>query len=423
MQLNDYLIGVVAAQVGNVDIQACKAQAVAARTAAYPYYSKDKVISDSSSSLQAFSASRLETAKDKYPNAIIAVKDTDGELIAYNGSVITTCSYCHSNGGHQLSSKEVWGGQRAWLINQIDPWDKQKKSGHGVGMSQMGAKRAASLGKGYKEILAFYYHGTTITKQKEEEQMATKVMARDFVDAAQKIHKSYKVTYKNGMSGQKVGESYLCDCRGYVIWTLRSLGVSMTSTGTNWMIRNQMTNVFSVTNQSQLKPGMVVFKHYEKGNPKWNLPAKYRLGGTAYNKTFDQKDVYHVGIVVQTTPSLIIRHCSGGGIRTDTKLGAWDYAGYVQWVSPDNITPQPTPVKPEPTPIDPEVKDDDTGIVIANKVNLRKAPTKSAARVEYMNKDDEVIVLKSSTGTSGWYYVKYGSKCGYVMSQFIKKKG
>ncbi|WP_078409936.1 SpoIID/LytB domain-containing protein [Priestia abyssalis] len=39
--------------------------------------------------------------------------------------------------------------------------------GHGVGMSQYGAKKAAELGKKYKDILAFYYEGTSLVKEYE----------------------------------------------------------------------------------------------------------------------------------------------------------------------------------------------------------------------------------------------------------------
>lgn len=40
--------------------------------------------------------------------------------------------------------------------------------GHGVGMSQNGAKKQADLGKNYKEILQYYYPDTEILKQKAE---------------------------------------------------------------------------------------------------------------------------------------------------------------------------------------------------------------------------------------------------------------
>ncbi len=162
--LEDYVAGVVASEIGNAHIEACRAQAIAARTFAHPYYSKGKTITDASSTHQAFRAPRVTSGL--YPNAVQAALDTAGMLLTYNGKVLSTCSYSASNGGRTVSSAERWGGVRPWLIAQDDPWDsaasKGKKDGHGVGMSQVGAKYAASIGKTFREILAFYYPGTSI---------------------------------------------------------------------------------------------------------------------------------------------------------------------------------------------------------------------------------------------------------------------
>ena len=50
------------------------------------------------------------------------------------------------------------------MVAQDDPWDDStKRTGHGVGMSQRGAKAMAQAGKNYREILAFYYPGTEIS--------------------------------------------------------------------------------------------------------------------------------------------------------------------------------------------------------------------------------------------------------------------
>lgn len=162
--LEDYVAGVVASEIGNAHIEACRAQAIAARTFAHPYYSKGKTITDASSSHQAFRA--LRVVSGLYPNAVQAASDTAGMLLTYEGKVLSTCSYSASNGGRTVSSEERWGGVRPWLIAQDDPWDyaasNGKKNGHGVGMSQVGMKYAASIGKTFREILAFYYPGTSI---------------------------------------------------------------------------------------------------------------------------------------------------------------------------------------------------------------------------------------------------------------------
>ena len=161
--LEDYVAGVVASEIGNSAVEACKAQAVAARTFVYPYCQKDKAVSDSSAVAQAFRAPRMD--RMLYPNARAGTEATAGQVLFYNGKVISTCSYSACNGGHTVSSEERWGGKRAWLISQPDPWDAttgKKKNGHGVGMSQVGIKYAASIGVAYADMLAFYYPGTAL---------------------------------------------------------------------------------------------------------------------------------------------------------------------------------------------------------------------------------------------------------------------
>lgn len=403
ISLEAYVAGVVASEIGNANIEACKAMAVAARTNAYPYYSKDKAISDSSSAVQAFRAERVFTTE--YMNAGIAALQTEGQLLTYNGAVCQPCSFSSNNGGRTTSSESRWGGYRAWLIEQDDPWDHEKKTGHGVGMSQAGAKYAASIGKTYEEILSFYYPNTTL-KKGDETPMA-KVSAKQFVETAEKIYKTHKVTYQNGMCGTYSGGTWLCDCRGYIIWTLRTLGLNVSSTGTNWMIRKQMTEVHQIKNVNELHVGQVVFKSKTDTS---NMPDRYRKGRADYSSYIGEIDVYHIGIVLQTSPSLIIRHCTSGGIKTDTVLGKWNWAGWIQWVEPEVLLPVDNRNEREVA--------NDHMIVIGNgRLNMRKGPAKTYDRVVYLNPGDVVVVLDQPNDS--WCHVQFGKYTGYVNRDFL----
>lgn len=176
INIEEYLRGVVPAEIGNASIEACRAQAVAARTFAFIKHKKGSKITDKSSSDQAF---RISKATASYPNALKAIEDTKGQILYYNNQLITTCPYSNSNGGRIKSSKEVWGGERAWLVSKPDPYDRGSGNGHGVGMSQCGAKEMASQGFNYKQILEFYYPGTNIVESyggyKEPEPEVVKV--------------------------------------------------------------------------------------------------------------------------------------------------------------------------------------------------------------------------------------------------------
>ena len=160
VELEDYIKCVVASEIGNAAIEACKAQAVASRTFAVSRgVLEGKVISDSASKAQAFRAER-----NNYSNCNAAVDATAGQVLTYGGNYASTY-FSHSNGGRTYSCEEVWGSKRNYLVARKDPWTQatgQKKNGHGIGLSQVGAKYAAEHGIGYREILSFYYPKTTL---------------------------------------------------------------------------------------------------------------------------------------------------------------------------------------------------------------------------------------------------------------------
>lgn len=164
VELEDYVKCVVASEIGNASLEACKAQAIASRTFAVSRgVLEGKAISDSASTAQAYIA-----ARDYYGTCNKAAKETAGEILTYDGKYCTTY-FSHSNGGRTYSCKEVWGSDCAYLIARTDNWTKlsgEKKNGHGIGLSQVGAKYAGAHGVGYKEILSFYYPNTKLTQIK-----------------------------------------------------------------------------------------------------------------------------------------------------------------------------------------------------------------------------------------------------------------
>ena len=155
----EYVATVVSCEIGNAPKEACKAQAIAARTYAMKWTANNKPISDLSTKAQAYRASCL-----KYQNAIDAATETAGTIITYNDKPINAV-YSSSNGGQTVSCEERWGNYLPYLISQKDPWNKAEgspRNGHGVGMSQKGAIYAAKLGIPYEKILAFYYPNTVL---------------------------------------------------------------------------------------------------------------------------------------------------------------------------------------------------------------------------------------------------------------------
>lgn len=182
LDFEEYIAAVVASEIGNANLEACKAQAVAARTYAMRY--RDTYITDDSSVHQAYRASRYD--RMKYPNAAQAVQETRGEILKYNGQLAYTV-FSASNGGTTVSAKTRWGKDYPYLIEQPDPWDHGQKTGHGVGLSQRGAIYAGLNGIGYEEILQFYYPSTTLCLIETEAPKILKELYNDLKEYKEKI--------------------------------------------------------------------------------------------------------------------------------------------------------------------------------------------------------------------------------------------
>ena len=251
IDLEEYIRGVVPSEVGNAPLEACKAQAVAARSFALYRYKKSGQITDKSSTDQAFRASRLN---GNYPNAYQAIEETKDEVLYYNNQLI--CAYySSSNGGRIKSSEERWGGIRPYLVSKDDPYDNGNGKGHGVGMSQLGAKTMAAQGFSYKDILNFYYPGTEIrkeygmTKPNLVVQYAKSKVGCGYVWGAsgqvlteeilRSLHNAHPTHVDMNICRKWIGKQVF-DCASFVKYAMRQGGVSLASgassawTKTDW---------------------------------------------------------------------------------------------------------------------------------------------------------------------------------------------
>lgn len=143
--------------------EAKKAQAIAARTYIAAHAASGNVIDDTTK-YQAFKYKPLSAI----PGSREACLATAGQVLVCEGKLITAW-YSNSNGGRTKRSDEAWSGYRPWTVAKDDPWDVagrkkwgEVKASHSVGMSQIGAAYAASVGENYIDILRFYYIRTSI---------------------------------------------------------------------------------------------------------------------------------------------------------------------------------------------------------------------------------------------------------------------
>ena len=401
-----YVAGVVASEVGNSALEVCKAQAVASRTFAV---SKGvlggKTISDASSTDQAYRASRVNSGL--YQNAENGTKQTAGQILTYNGKPINAV-YSASNGGRTVSSQERWGGVRPYLIAKDDPWDDSaKRTGHGVGMSQRGAKAMAAAGKDYREILAFYYPGTALTAIEEKGDDQKMVTAKQFIEQV-KIPLNEGWGYIYGTWGSlwtkekqqaatremtiKYGPRWIgkmvTDCSGLVRWALKQLGVDVvhhaTYLYTDWCrVKGQLQNGRRTDGQP-LKPGSLVF-----------------LKGA-------EAKIHHVGVYVGDGIVVEAKGTQAGVITSG--LEKWDHWGELKVVDYTNgeiVLPSDAEAK---AAVRAEVTNP------GKWLNLRARPDSDSQRIATIDPGTIVDIL---TADQGWYQIRTGGRIGWVDGKYL----
>lgn len=140
-----------------------------------------------------------------------------------------------------------------------------------------------------------------------------------FLDGIRKNAQRIK-HYQTGASG----ENGNCDCVGLIIGALQLCGQKYTGIhGSNYFAR-YCTDNLRTTEGDTLTVGDLVYKALEPGQEHYNLPDRY-------SKSPDQRDYYHIGVVMSVQP-LCVWHCSTGGMNYDKKLGRWAYHGWCKTI-------------------------------------------------------------------------------------------
>ncbi len=100
------------------------------------------------------------------PRVAQFAQETAGEMVTYDGSVVTTPYFTHTNGSTKTWKNYNGKNDRPWLVSVKCIYDKYKKMyGHGVGMSTHDAlMRATKDDWVYVQLLKYYYSGTEVEK-------------------------------------------------------------------------------------------------------------------------------------------------------------------------------------------------------------------------------------------------------------------
>lgn len=136
INLEKYLIGVLAGEMPvNYELEALKAQAVAARTYTLKHLQKNKqefdLVDTVDNQVYLDDNYLKETWKNNYEKNIKkikqAIKETEGEYLTYNGEIIEAFFFSTSSGNTE-NCKDVFGTDLPYLVSVSSTWDESSPS-------------------------------------------------------------------------------------------------------------------------------------------------------------------------------------------------------------------------------------------------------------------------------------------------------
>lgn len=408
LNLEDYISGCVAQEIGNAHIEACKAQAIAARTNCQPYIKDDKTASDQSSSFQAFQASKMNNPN--YQNPRDAAQNTKSIVLTYKGKIALPASFSTNNGGQIVSSTERWGGTRAWLISKVDPYDSGTKTGHGVGMSQRGAKKMAKLGFSYQEILQFYFPGTELAYLKEDgsvEPMATKADrlkewalskegcgyvwgATGYVLTQSRLN-SLKEQYPDNVNEDIVKKwigKEVYDCAQFTRYAAKQVGITLVSGASSQWKKTDWEDKGTI---NTLPVNKICFLYRESPNA---------------------NPMQHTGIYLGDGTVMDARGSKSGVLHTDFTSYAWTH-----WAMPKGLYDNYE--KEEPEEVLPVIYQAVVTASSGTTVRMRASASSSATVLKAIKLGEKVDVIEEVDDT--WSKIIYGGTTGFMMKKFLTK--
>lgn len=211
------------------------------------------------------------------------------------------------------------------------------------------------------------------------------------------------------------GEDDTCDCIGLIIGALSRAGERWPGLhGSNWAARNAMKALLPVSSASELCLGDLTYKARKPGANRYALPERYKDDP-------DRNDYYHVGVVTRIRP-LEITHCtSPGGMKRDTRLGAWCYRGSLKAV---DAIGEPADDPDEPTPSPERMEQTKVYVVTpdGNPLKIRAKPSRKCRLWWKVENGAEGELLGTKAGAQGWARVKFGGVTGWAMTAYLEER-
>jgi len=330
--------------------------------------------------------------------------------------------------------------------------------GHGVGLSQWGAKNRADAGQEYNEILAFYYDGTTLTKEYTERPQSVVQPSPEPIDQAEvpttapivietppadttapqisAVNVNVDNAKSKAVISFKTNEKakisvYIKDSTGKILTYLSQDALTEpgtinkeynTSTLANGKYYAGIIAIDGSNNRASTLPSFEVKKIVpvkDTTAPKISS-VKTSINNTT-NKaslTFNTNETSKLTVYIKDSKGKILTYLKkdaltkAGAIKLDYSTNSYANGKYTVAI----LTVDTSNNKSSATASF-EVKKVKTGKVLVSLLHVRTSASSKAKIIGTIKKSQTVTILSSSRG---WYRISYGKLTGYVPQTAVK---
>ncbi|MDM5210205.1 SpoIID/LytB domain-containing protein [Peribacillus sp. NJ4] len=303
--------------------------------------------------------------------------------------------------------------------------------GHGVGLSQFGAKNRAEAGQSYQEILAFYYPNTNIEKEYGKVGAGAKTDL-DVKAAPNSINMKAKTDHEK----DEVGITYSLKEDAVVSLTIKdSKGKALTNPvrdqtmkkGTHsviWNTKAVSDGTYGAEISTMDRSGnegsatMVIKISKDTSVPKiTDVKISGNYSTEKANITYTINENSKVKVEIKNSKGKAVGTLSERQVIKGRQSATWDFKNMNNGMFTVTITAKDGSDNKKTVSTKIPIRKT-TGIVTANALSIKENRNNSSETIGKLYKDQTVTILAQQ---DEWYKVKKGSQIGYVVKKHVKK--
>ncbi|CAH0239045.1 Amidase enhancer [Peribacillus sp. Bi96] len=303
--------------------------------------------------------------------------------------------------------------------------------GHGVGLSQFGAKNRAEAGQTYQEILEFYYPNTNVAREYGDEVgvFNTNSIVKEapsIIDVNAKAdYQKHKVGITYSLKEDAAVSLTIKNSKGKVTATpVRDLSLKKGSHFAMWNMKEVSDGIYTAEISAIGRSGnegvatLAIKVNKDTSAPKiTDVDTSGNYSTEKANIRYTINENSEVTVKIKNSKGKVVGMLAERQVIKGSHSAIWDFRNMSNGTYTVTITAKDSSDNQKSVSTEISIRKT-TGIVTARTLNIREKTHVSSIVVGHLNSDQTVTILAQH---GEWYKVKTGSESGYVLKRYIKK--